>query len=115
MKQNELFGIVVRTVRTSRRLSLNQVAEVAGISISHLSQIERGERRPSEEVAVRLAEQLDSRPDSFRALSGYLDPSEVQLDGDPVERLMEAIDDLNRSTERLRSLVTEPAALEPVA
>mgnify|MGYP002371483448 CR=1 FL=1 len=47
-------GKAFRQWRRGRGLSLWQVAYVARISLPYLSEIERGNKRPSEEVAQRL-------------------------------------------------------------
>jgi transcriptional regulator with XRE-family HTH domain len=51
----------VRDLRRSRRLTQEELAERAGISISFVSMIERGERSPSYETLLQLAEGLDLR------------------------------------------------------
>ena len=53
------FGTMLRTWRSSRRMSQLELASVAGVSSRHLSFIETGRARPSREMVVHLAEQLD--------------------------------------------------------
>jgi transcriptional regulator with XRE-family HTH domain len=53
------FGTMLRTWRTTRRMSQLDLASAAGVSSRHLSFIETGRARPSREMVVHLAEQLD--------------------------------------------------------
>ena len=53
------FGTMLRTWRATRRMSQLELASAAGVSSRHLSFIETGRSRPSREMVVHLAEQLD--------------------------------------------------------
>lgn len=53
------FGSLLRQWRARRRLSQLAVALEGGISTRHLSYLETGRARPSREMVLRLAEQLD--------------------------------------------------------
>src|SRR4051794_2627506 len=53
------FGTMLRTWRSSRRMSQLDLASAAGVSSRHLSFIETGRARPSREMVVHLAEQLE--------------------------------------------------------
>ena len=52
-------GDLLRAWRAKRRLSQLEVGLTAGVSARHLSFIETGRARPSREMVVHLAEQLD--------------------------------------------------------
>jgi transcriptional regulator with XRE-family HTH domain len=54
----ELFGKRVRAARKAAKLTLEEAAEKAHITLNHLSQIERGTRRPSFELIFDLARVL---------------------------------------------------------
>lgn len=56
---DDTFGTMLRTWRCARRMSQLELASVAGVSSRHLSFIETGRARPSREMVVHLAEQLD--------------------------------------------------------
>jgi transcriptional regulator with XRE-family HTH domain len=58
MRQRNAMGIRIRELRKASRLSSTALAAAAGIAPSHLSQIERGESRPSFTVASRIAAAL---------------------------------------------------------
>ncbi len=61
------LGSEMRQVRKARQLTLKQVAEETGISVSHLSAIERGTTNPSLDVVHKVAGALDIEPDWFFA------------------------------------------------
>ena len=60
------LGEFLREQRQQARMSLRQLAEVAGVSNPYLSQVERGLRRPSAEVLQQIADVLqpDVEPDA---------------------------------------------------
>jgi transcriptional regulator with XRE-family HTH domain len=58
MSENRV-GTMLKDWRRRRRLSQLDLALEAGISTRHLSFVETGRSRPSSEMVVRLAEQLD--------------------------------------------------------
>ena len=53
------IGPLLKTWRTKRRLSQLDLALEAGVSTRHLSFVETGRSRPSEQMVLHLAEQLD--------------------------------------------------------
>lgn len=50
----------VRTIRTERGLTQEQVAIAAGLSLSDVGRIERGERDPGVRVLTKLAKGLNT-------------------------------------------------------
>ncbi len=77
---NELgtsLGDYLREQRQSARLSLRQLAELAGVSNPYLSQIERGLKRPSAEILQQLAKGLEVSAESLYVQAGILDASSV--------------------------------------
>lgn len=53
------FGVRLKTIRSQRKLTQEEFAELIGISVDFLSLIERGINAPSFEVLERMAERLD--------------------------------------------------------
>lgn len=53
------IGETLRAERTSRWLTLKQVAQGAHVSVSYLAEIERGEKDPSSRVLESIAAGLD--------------------------------------------------------
>lgn len=60
-----VFGARLRELRQGRNLTLSDLADGAGISLTYLSQIERGSRNPTVAIVVRLAQALDTTPDQL--------------------------------------------------
>jgi transcriptional regulator with XRE-family HTH domain len=52
------IGEFIRDLRNSARISLRELADLAGVSNPYLSQIERGLRKPSAEVLAQIAAAL---------------------------------------------------------
>jgi transcriptional regulator with XRE-family HTH domain len=69
---NEL-GSFIREQRSSARLSLRRLSELAGISNPYLSQIERGLRRPSAEILQQIARGLRISAETLYVQAGILD------------------------------------------
>lgn len=60
--------VIGRDIKRRRlRLDLSQVglAELSGVAQGHISQIERGERRPSLQTLAKLRDALGLPPDEF--------------------------------------------------
>jgi transcriptional regulator with XRE-family HTH domain len=67
------LGDYLREQRQAARLSLRQLAEVAGVSNPYLSQIERGLKKPSAETLRQLAKGLEVSAESLFVRAGILD------------------------------------------
>jgi len=77
------LGDYLREQRQSAKLSLRQLAELAGISNPYLSQIERGLKKPSAEILQQLAKGLEVSAESLYVRAGILD----ERHGHPAEPL----------------------------
>ncbi len=75
LKVTEL-GEFLREQRHSAKLSLRQLAEVAGVSNPYLSQVERGLRKPSAEVLQQIAKGLRISAEVLYVRAGILDERE---------------------------------------
>ena len=62
------FGRELRRQRLQKHLTQERLAELADLSVPYISHLERGTKKPSTEVLVRLAECLEVTVD--RLLSG---------------------------------------------
>lgn len=62
MLDPKAVGRVVKRFRESRRLSQEVLSGFAGIGRTHLSMIERGERKPTLDTLFKLAESLGVKP-----------------------------------------------------
>ena len=76
------LGEFIREQRSSARLSLRRLSELAGISNPYLSQIERGLRKPSAEILQQIAKALRISAETLYVQAGILEPT----GGDDVER-----------------------------
>ena len=61
------LGSEVRQLRRARQMTLKAMAAASGVSLSHLSAIERGTANPSIDVIGKIAEALDVSSDWFFA------------------------------------------------
>ena len=57
-----VVGQVIQRFRESKKQSQELLSGFAGIGRTHLSAIERGERKPTLETFFRIAEALDVKP-----------------------------------------------------
>lgn len=73
---NWSLGDYLREQRLASRLSLRQLAELAGVSNPYLSQIERGLRKPSAEVLQQIAKALRISSEQLYVRAGILSPDE---------------------------------------
>ena len=62
MLSAELVGQIIQQKREQKKLSQEVVSGLAGIGRTHLSAIERGERKPTLETFFKIAEALNIRP-----------------------------------------------------
>lgn len=67
MLNAELVGQVIQRKREQKKLSQDVVSGLAGIGRTHLSAIERGERKPTLETFFKIAEALNIRPSVLMA------------------------------------------------
>ena len=57
--------ILLRKVRKAKRLTLVQLANISGVSKSHIAEVERGQQMPSIYVLCQLAVALDVKVDEL--------------------------------------------------
>jgi transcriptional regulator with XRE-family HTH domain len=72
------FGGLVRAVRKSRELKIWQLAEKVDIEVKHLGRIERGERQPSFDLIIALANCLSVSPSKFFEFDSTADPKTLR-------------------------------------
>jgi transcriptional regulator with XRE-family HTH domain len=91
------LGDYLREQREHARLSLRQLASLAGVSNPYLSQVERGLRKPSAEVLQQIARGLRISAEALYVRAGILD-SEGRPD---VEAAINTDPDLNDRQRRV--------------
>jgi transcriptional regulator with XRE-family HTH domain len=74
------LGAFIRAQRSSARLSLRRLSELAGISNPYLSQIERGLRRPSAEILQQIAKALRISAETLYVQAGILERPDGDAD-----------------------------------
>lgn len=92
------FGEFVRAQRRLAQVSQRNLAKMAGVSDSYLSQLERGNYRPSPQVVKSLAEAFGLEPRQLYMMLGFMDEGE---DGPP------SVEQAIRLDERLDSAQKE--------
>lgn len=68
------LGEIIRQQRVTMPLTLQDLADQAHVSPSHLGRIERGERFPSARILRKIAKPLGFEEDELFTLAGYLSP-----------------------------------------
>jgi tetratricopeptide (TPR) repeat protein len=77
VKETKRFGARIRELRTGLSITLKELSAKVNVDITYLSKIENGVMPPpSEEVILRLAENLNTDKDELLILAGKL-PSDI--------------------------------------
>lgn len=63
-----VVGRVIQDLREKKGLSQEVVSGLAGIGRTHLSAVERGERKPTMETFYRISDALQIRPSELMAM-----------------------------------------------
>ena len=75
-EQLQAFGEFVRAQRRLAQVSQRNLARMSGVSDSYLSQIERGNYRPSPQIVKALATAFGLEPKQLYAMLGFMDGDE---------------------------------------
>ena len=67
------FGEFVRAQRRLAQVSQRNLARMSGVSDSYLSQLERGNYRPSPQVVKALAQAFNLEPKQLYTMLGFMD------------------------------------------
>lgn len=67
MLDAEIVGRVIQRIREQQGKSQELISGLAGIGRTHLSAIERGQRKPTLETFYKIAEALGVRPSALLA------------------------------------------------
>ncbi|CCH35355.1 helix-turn-helix domain-containing protein [Saccharothrix espanaensis] len=70
------LGEYIREQRNTAKISLRQLAKLAGVSNPYLSQIERGLRKPSAEILQQIAKGLRISAEALYVEAGFLEQRE---------------------------------------
>src|SRR5688572_3059921 len=80
------FGEFVRAQRRLAQVSQRNLARMSGVSDSYLSQIERGNYRPSPQVVKAIALAFGLKPEQLYTMLGFMDQ-----DAEPAASVEQAI------------------------
>jgi transcriptional regulator with XRE-family HTH domain len=103
------FGKLVRAIRKEKKLKSSKLAEQVGIEVKHLGRIERGEKRPSFELIIALADALGVSPARLFAFESQTkDPKLLKK---RIFRQLAGRDlaELNRAAQLLEILFSSPS------
>ena len=75
--QLRAFGDFVRAQRRLAQVSQRNLARMSGVSDSYLSQLERGNYRPSPQVLKALATAFGLEPKQLYTMLGFMDDEET--------------------------------------
>ena len=109
------FGELLRQLRNERKIPQKNLASLAGISPTLLSNIEKGKKTPAEQTAKRLIEVLgpDERTSEMltHALEGEFEPRRKQIKERFAfgPKLKKILDDIHISTSDLADEMGRPA------
>ena len=59
------FGTKLRILRERRGFTLRQLAELLGVHYTHLNKIELGQKRPSTDLVLKVAQVFDVTTDQL--------------------------------------------------
>jgi transcriptional regulator with XRE-family HTH domain len=76
-EQLRAFGEFVRAQRQLAQVSQRNLARMSGVSDSYLSQLERGQYRPSPQVLKALAAAFGLEPKQLYTMLGFMDEDET--------------------------------------
>ena len=100
MSSKQNIGKIIREQRKRIPLTLNRLSEMSGVSIAHLSRIEKGQRIPTPHTLQLVAKPLGFDLSELLILTGYLSPEASALSKEQRNKLR---DELNMLLERVES------------
>jgi transcriptional regulator with XRE-family HTH domain len=108
-------GEYIREQRSAARVSLRELARVAGVSNPYLSQVERGLRKPSAEILAAIARGLSISAESLYEQAGFLDRRSGTADTVAAIRADPALSERHKAVllELYETYVREHAAAAP--
>jgi transcriptional regulator with XRE-family HTH domain len=88
------FGEFVRAQRRLAQVSQRNLARMSGVSDSYLSQIERGNYRPSPQVVKAIAQAFGLEPKQLYTMLGFIDDDDEGRSAHSVEQAIQLDDQL---------------------
>lgn len=81
---------IIKEQRKKMPLSLENLSKISGVSISHLSRVEQGNRRPSIRILLKIAKPLGFDLQELFVITGYL-PSQVDIDTKNIQKIIDRL------------------------
>ena len=114
------LGGYIRSQRETSKISLRQLAKLAGVSNPYLSQIERGLRHPSAEILQQIAKALRISAEALYVQAGILEdrgvgspvPAALMADSTITERQKQVLLEIYESFRR-ENVIVSPLADVP--
>lgn len=78
----KLFGKKIRMIRRSREMTQERLAELSGLSLQYIGEIERGRRNPSLTSIEQLSAALDL------PIAGLFDLEEFRMTSEQLRRIL---------------------------
>ena len=94
------LNLNIREIRKAQHLTLAKLAGVVGISVPHLSEIERGKKNLNNRLMIRISDALGVDPRALISGNGAdveIDRVTAQLSDDDKRRVLEFARALRRS------------------
>ncbi len=81
------IGKIIREQRKSIPLTLKQLSELSGVSVSHLGRIEQGLRKPSPRTLQKISKHLGFDLDEILTMAGFLSPKDLLFSEEQRDKL----------------------------
>lgn len=118
------IGEYIKKLRENKKLSINQLSNLSGISSAHISRIENGKRKPSPKMLKKIYPFLGVTYEELMQVAGYIDlnidnkKEKTQIDKDEqdiAKRLKKLMEEL-KSTQNpiLNGEIASPEAIESI-
>ena len=85
---------IINEQRKRMSISLNQLSKLSGVSVAHLSRIEKGLRKPSPRTLQKIAQPLGFDLDELLVMAGFLSSSRASFSEEERNKLRAELDTL---------------------
>ena len=100
MSNKQNISKIIREQRKRIPLTLHQLAEMSGVSVSHLGRIEQGLRKPSPQTLQKISKPLGFDLDELLTMAGFLSLKEPLFSEEQRDKLRA---DMKMLSERVAS------------
>ncbi len=86
------IGEVIKQQRVMKGLTLQQLSDKSGVSLSHLARVEGGKRFPSARILRKVAQPLDFQEEALLVYADYLSPSSASEENSQLQDICGGLD-----------------------